>query len=144
MPVTTVAATATATQLAAGTNPLRTFAQRILDNLANLFSRLGTAETTLNTKEDKANKGVAGGYASLDTGGKIPTAQIPDMANINMAANTIKGNDTGAAAAPKDLTAEEARTVLGVLPSRYYATRALAEAASAANLAVLCFFPANT
>lgn len=30
------------------------------------------------TKEDKANKGVANGYASLDASGKVPEAQLPD------------------------------------------------------------------
>lgn len=31
-------------------------------------------------KEDTANKGVSGGYASLDGGGKIPTSQLPALA----------------------------------------------------------------
>ena len=34
-------------------------------------------QTALNLKEDKANKGIASGYASLDTGGKVPAAQLP-------------------------------------------------------------------
>ena len=33
--------------------------------------------TAMNLKEDKANKGVVNGYASLDSGGKVPSAQLP-------------------------------------------------------------------
>jgi hypothetical protein len=34
-------------------------------------------QNSLNTKENTANKGVAGGYPSLDASGKIPTSQLP-------------------------------------------------------------------
>lgn len=34
-------------------------------------------QNSLNTKENTANKGVAGGYASLDGSGKIPTYELP-------------------------------------------------------------------
>jgi hypothetical protein len=47
VPVTTAVGTSDATQLAAGTNSLRTFAQKVLNNLANLFLRLGAAETNI-------------------------------------------------------------------------------------------------
>jgi hypothetical protein len=35
-------------------------------------------QTALDAKEGTANKGVASGYASLDTNAKIPTSQLPD------------------------------------------------------------------
>lgn len=35
------------------------------------------ASQTLSTKEDKANKGIANGYAGLDAEGKVPKAQLP-------------------------------------------------------------------
>lgn len=35
-------------------------------------------EQPLDLKEDKANKGVADGYASLDGGGKVPVTQLPN------------------------------------------------------------------
>lgn len=34
-------------------------------------------QTQLNAKESTANKGVANGYAGLDSGGKVPAAQLP-------------------------------------------------------------------
>ena len=34
-------------------------------------------QTALDAKEDETNKGVANGYASLDSGGKVPAAQLP-------------------------------------------------------------------
>jgi hypothetical protein len=37
-------------------------------------------QTQLNAKEATANKGVSGGYASLDGGGKVPTSQLPALA----------------------------------------------------------------
>lgn len=38
------------------------------------------AQAALNAKEDKSGKGAAGGYASLDAGGKIPSSQLPPIA----------------------------------------------------------------
>ena len=38
----------------------------------------GPQQTALDLKEDKANKGQANGYATLDPGGKIPVAQLPN------------------------------------------------------------------
>jgi hypothetical protein len=65
-------------------------------------------QTTLNAKEDTANKGVANGYASLDANAKVPVSQLPDSivgqveyqgtydANTNTpalpAASTVKGH----------------------------------------------------
>jgi hypothetical protein len=35
-------------------------------------------QTQLNAKENSANKGIAGGYASLDGAGKVPVSQLPN------------------------------------------------------------------
>jgi hypothetical protein len=37
----------------------------------------------LSAKEDKANKGVANGYAPLDANAKVPTANLPDQATLD-------------------------------------------------------------
>jgi len=48
------------------------------DNTSDLDKPVSTAaQTALDLKEDKANKGIALGYASLDSGGKVPVAQLP-------------------------------------------------------------------
>lgn len=48
------------------------------DNTSDANKPVSTAtQTALNAKEDAANKGVAGGYASLDGGGKVPGSQLP-------------------------------------------------------------------
>ena len=50
-----------------------------VDNTSDVNKPVSTAtQTQLNLKEDKANKGVANGYASLDASTKVPMAQIPD------------------------------------------------------------------
>ncbi|MCL1937585.1 MAG: hypothetical protein FWF52_04215, partial [Candidatus Azobacteroides sp.] len=50
-----------------------------VDNTSDANKPVSTAQqTALNLKEDKAAKGVAGGYASLDSGGKIPLSQLSD------------------------------------------------------------------
>jgi hypothetical protein len=43
----------------------------------------GGAAIDLTLKEDKANKGVANGYAPLDGNAKIPTANLPDQASLD-------------------------------------------------------------
>jgi len=49
-----------------------------VDNTSDLNKPVSTAtQTALNTKEDKTNKGIANGYASLDSGAKVPAAQLP-------------------------------------------------------------------
>jgi hypothetical protein len=49
-----------------------------VDNTSDVNKPVSTAQqTALNLKEDKANKGTALGYASLDASGKVPTAQLP-------------------------------------------------------------------
>jgi hypothetical protein len=47
-------------------------------------------------KESTANKGVANGYASLDSGGKVPLVQIPDGIGGGSIGNLDGGDaDTG-------------------------------------------------
>lgn len=49
-----------------------------VDNTSDADKPVSTAQqTALNAKEDKANKGVANGYASLDSSGKVPSGQLP-------------------------------------------------------------------
>ena len=49
-----------------------------VDNTSDLNKPISTAtQTALNLKEDKSNKGIANGYASLDSGGKVPVGQLP-------------------------------------------------------------------
>ena len=49
----------------------------IPDNVDNKVA-LQALETEVELKENLANKGVADGYASLDSGGKVPVAQLPN------------------------------------------------------------------
>ena len=49
-----------------------------VDNTSDANKPVSTAQlTALNAKEDKANKAVANGYASLDATAKVPAAQLP-------------------------------------------------------------------
>jgi hypothetical protein len=49
-----------------------------VDNTSDANKPISTVtQSALNAKEDKSNKGVASGYASLDTGGTVPLAQLP-------------------------------------------------------------------
>ncbi|MDO5716369.1 MAG: pyocin knob domain-containing protein [Tissierellia bacterium] len=43
---------------------------------------MGEFEDALQTKEDKAKKGVANGYASLDAAGKVPQTQLPKIGGM--------------------------------------------------------------
>lgn len=52
--------------------------QKINDNTAEIVSNDTDIATLFLDKEDKALKGVAGGYASLDGSAKVPLNQIPD------------------------------------------------------------------
>ena len=50
-----------------------------VDNTSDVAKPVSTAtQTALNLKENTANKAVANGYASLDTNGKVPGAQLPN------------------------------------------------------------------
>ncbi|HET6536715.1 MAG TPA: hypothetical protein VFG34_01190 [Sphingopyxis sp.] len=51
------------------------------DNTPDALKPVSNAtQAALNAKEDKSGKGAAGGYASLDAGGKIPSSQLPPIA----------------------------------------------------------------
>lgn len=45
--------------------------------ISGMLSSQTDLQDALNTKENTSNKGVADGYASLDSSGKIPSAQLP-------------------------------------------------------------------
>lgn len=50
-----------------------------VDNTADADKPISTAtQAALDDKEDVANKGQANGYASLDSGGKVPGSQLPN------------------------------------------------------------------
>lgn len=61
---------------AGGTNH-GTFTGTTIPDSSTTHGALQALETEVELKEDSANKGVANGYASLDAGGKIPSAQLP-------------------------------------------------------------------
>jgi hypothetical protein len=51
-----------------------------VDNTRDVNKPVSTPQrAALNLKEDVSNKGIAGGYASLDDGGKIPLSQLSDV-----------------------------------------------------------------
>jgi len=52
--------------------------QSIKLTFQGLENRMDNAESALSLKENKSEKGVANGYASLDSSAKIPTSQLPD------------------------------------------------------------------
>jgi hypothetical protein len=47
------------------------------NSVDELATKVKAAENNINDKEDAANKGVANGYAELDSTGKVPPAQLP-------------------------------------------------------------------
>lgn len=50
-----------------------------VDNTSDASKPVSTATSTaLSAKQDTSAKGVAGGYASLDGGGKVPVSQLPN------------------------------------------------------------------
>ena len=62
-----------------------------VDNTSDLDKPISTAtQNALDLKEDKSNKGIANGYASLDSNAKIPIDQIP--AGID--ADKLDGHDS--------------------------------------------------
>lgn len=66
---------------------------------AEVDSNFTNLNTELGQKEVAANKGVANGYASLDAGGKVPSAQLPSYVDdvieaANLAAFPVTG-ETG-------------------------------------------------
>jgi hypothetical protein len=95
----------TDTQLMAGATPVT--AQQLLgllekeDPQVSFASLTGQVEDNaalleaLAGKEDTANKGEPGGYASLDNAGKVPLAQLPDIDGLpsgGTAADVLKGD----------------------------------------------------
>jgi hypothetical protein len=69
----------TADRLAAGTLDKTAVGLGNVDNTSDANKPVSTAtQTALNAKQDTSAKGVAGGYASLDGGGKVPVAQLPN------------------------------------------------------------------
>ena len=67
--------TATQTALTAITNSISN-----VDNTSDLNKPISTStQSALDLKEDKSQKGIANGYASLDGDAKIPSAQLPSF-----------------------------------------------------------------
>ena len=70
-----------------------------VDNTSDANKPISTAvSAALNLKEDKANKGAANGYASLDATSKVPAAQLPSYVDdVLEYANFAAFPGTGAA-----------------------------------------------
>ena len=69
----------TSDRLAAGTLDKNAVGLGNVDNTSDANKPVSTATATaLSAKQDTSAKGVAGGYASLDGGGKVPVAQLPN------------------------------------------------------------------
>ncbi len=90
-----------------------------VDNTSDASKPVSTATSTaLSAKQDTSAKGVAGGYASLDGGGKVPVSQLPNsimeyQGVFNASTNTpTLANGTGS---PGDVyRVSVAGTVLGL------------------------------
>jgi len=79
---------------------------------SEMDAELGEIASTMATKEDAANKGVASGYASLDGTVKVPVAQLPSTSEtaqgiVEMAttAEVVTGTDTARAVTPAGVEA---------------------------------------
>jgi phage baseplate assembly protein W len=99
-----------------------------VDNTADSAKPVSTAQqTALNLKQDTSAKGAVNGYASLDAGGKVPSAQLPAPSLVNdsvtnailanMTAPSIKGRTTTGAGDPEDLTGTQTTAMLDVFTS---------------------------
>ncbi len=68
-----------------------------VDNTSDTNKPISTAtQSAIDNKEDKSNKGIAGGYASLDGGGTIPVSQLPNQSGSYIPI-TAKGVASGVA-----------------------------------------------
>ena len=97
-----------------------------VDNTSDVAKPVSTAQqTALNAKESLANKGQANGYPNLDSGGKVPSTQLPAASggvpddNVvtnaklsDMATARIKGRVTAGTGDPEDLTGTQVTTLL--------------------------------
>jgi hypothetical protein len=81
VPVTILAITDSSTQVTGNTasRTLRSYIQTIVNNLANLFSRIGTAETNLSSKADAAH---SHSWAQITSPPTIPAAANDGMLTI--------------------------------------------------------------
>jgi hypothetical protein len=69
----------TADRLAAGALDKTAVGLGNVDNTSDANKPVSSATSTaLSGKENTSNKGVANGYASLDSGGKVPVSQLPN------------------------------------------------------------------
>lgn len=74
-----------------------------VDNTSDANKPISTAtQTALNLKEDKANKGVANGYASLDENGKVPMTQINDALIGNVSYQGLWDAETNTPTLPSE------------------------------------------
>lgn len=92
----------TGDRLAAGTLSKASVGLGNVDNTSDANKPVSTAtQTALNAKQDTSQKGQANGYASLDSGGKVPVAQLPNsimeyQGTWNATTNTpVLANGTG-------------------------------------------------
>jgi hypothetical protein len=88
------------------------------DPLKKIFGALFDSEfdeisTAIASKEDTANKAQASGYASLDSGTKVPVAQLPagtdtvaGILELATNAETVTGSDTARATTPAGVSAK--------------------------------------
>ena len=80
-----------------------------VDNTSDANKPVSTAQAAADAlKEDKANKGIASGYASLDASGKVPTAQLPTapVTTVNSRTGDVVVNKTDVGLSACDNTSD--------------------------------------